>query len=219
MGNQLQPLPDTFPKGIALIGGIGAGKSTTANALMAISGDPIFTPFGLVPIRLSFADALRSEVAKVLSAAECDSKDILTVKDRLMVYDRYLKALKDPELKKPYRPLMQWWGQWRRNTCGDSYWRDKVITRINDIRWMQKSPILPLIDDCRYDNEYHLLKTNGFIFIKLAPNPDPSYVETNANQTHDSEIDWKLWEVDLELDWEPLTSRVAKIADYLDSYL
>lgn len=168
---------------VVLFGPISSGKSTTANAL---------EPTGF--IRLSFADALREEVAKALAPDEVD---------------KTVALMRSPETKEYYRPLLQWWGSNRRVTDKD-YWVRKLLQKLNE-HLVRRQHIV--IDDCRYKNERVALNQYGATFFLLAPNPD-ALVQHQA-ELHESERDWRIFPYNAYLPWIPPTERADAIISYL----
>lgn len=180
--------------GIALIGAQKAGKSTTAKALNQLIQNSH---------RISFADALREEVAETL--AENDP-------DPLHDKEWFLREMTTVPNKYHYGPLLQWWGTDFRRAQRPNYWVEKVINRIT----RSANSALWLVDDCRFQNEYDALKDIGFVFVKLGPNPlssagDLSAVADKRNPNHASELDWPSWEVDEDLPWGTLRQRCEQI--------
>lgn len=184
--------------GIALIGSQKAGKSTTAKALrMLITNSQ----------RISFADALRDEVAEVLADNDPDP-----------LHDKewFLNAMTTVPDKYHYGPLLQWWGTDFRRAQLPTYWVDKVINKIT----RTGGNTVWLIDDCRFQNEYDALKDLGFFFIRLGPNPltgadNLAAIADKRNPNHASELDWPSWEVDEDLPWGPLRRRCDQIISAL----
>lgn len=164
--------------GIAFVGPIGSGKTTTAAWYIKY----------FHAVRLSFADPLKIEIADALA-------------DTPEQAWQYLLEMKDPVMKAQWRTIMQWWGtEFRRNRFGENYWVDKAMEQVkNDVTgqfWVS--------DDCRFMNEYEVLKKEGFKFARLLP-------EKEVPSSHASEDEWKLFDVDLEVPWEDLQQRIEKI--------
>ena len=161
---------------IALIGPPRSGKSSIGDAWLEISGGGE---------RLSFASALKDEVAAVLNKA------------RPEVSHRVL--LDDLEAKREYRGLLQWWGVWRRETAGNDYWGSKLRAQIHMVGAHQPWRNI-VIDDCRFPNEYDMLKEAGFTFVLLEPGETDR--DLGALAEHESEQHWPTFEVDHVLDFE-----------------
>ncbi len=168
---------------VAIVGPIGSGKTTTANALNSYK-------------RISFADALREEVAGVLSTTPEQKAAILA-------------EMRDPKVKAKWRHILQAWGTIRRNMDED-YWvhclADTMFEAVNDRKHV-------VIDDCRYNNEHTFLRQHGAKFFSLAPNPE--YSTDPEFDKHASEQDWKLFPVDMHLPWGPVEERTGAILQYM----
>lgn len=93
----------TKPTGIALVGEPGSGKSSIADALVALVGGE----------RLSFAGALKDEVANALGWTD-------TFKNL------HRERMDIPDVKDAYRPLLQAWGSFRRAEDPE-YWL-RIVT-------------------------------------------------------------------------------------------
>lgn len=153
-------------KRIALLGEPGSGKSSVAAAL---------------GYTLSFASALRMELARVLA----DN----TGRPPMDIYEEMEYVV----TKDNYRTLLQGWGTWRRSGDND-YWVRQVERRLT----LLDDRDIIAVDDCRYPNEYDMLKEQGFYFVRLMEGP---YVRslTTEQREHPSEIWWRDFEVDKEL--------------------
>jgi hypothetical protein len=129
---------------IGISGKMGTGQTTLATHLAELGGGR----------GVSFADALREEVADVfsvpveaLTSREC--KDLM----RVPVGFQTLSV----------RELLQWWGALRRQ--GDPlYWVDKTLSGVDAD---QKD--LTIIDDVRYRNEAAAIIATGGYLIRLHP--------------------------------------------------
>ena len=121
-----------------------------------------------------------------------------------------------------FRPLLQWWGQYRRNTEGDDYWVQKLMDRIDS-----KPPNLILtVDDCRYFNEYDALRERGFWFIRLADGWSPTSTEDQQNailkapagKVPGSEVEHPYFECDYHLPWaDSVSKRIDSLKRILSS--
>jgi len=138
---------------IGIAGKKKSGKSLAANYIKA------FAPSKVVIV--SYADALKDEVAKACS-----------------VNRQYIEDHKDN-----FRLILQGWGtDYRRKLCGDDYWINKLITRLNEISNITPNAIV-IIPDVRFRNEArNILMLNGFLInVTRLSNVD--------NDTHESEND------------------------------
>lgn len=168
---------------VVLVGPIGSGKTTTANAFVSYK-------------RISFADALREEVALVFETAS-ERRDAI------------LAEMRDPKAKAKWRHMLQAWGTIRRN-LNEDYWVNKLATTMTPLLADRKHVV---IDDCRYNNEHTFLRQHGAKFFSLAPNPE--YSTDPEFDKHTSEQDWKLFPVDMHLPWGPVEERVGAILHYM----
>lgn len=161
---------------IALIGDFGSGKTTIAQAWCDIVGG----------VKLSFAEALKWEVAYTLAHAD----------DDMSLVDYYYDQMLSPITKDKYRTLLQWWGTEYRRAQDPEYWLKKMQ---GSLLIAKDKPIA--IDDCRFDNELKLLRSEGFRIIRLESGATVR-PQTNEQQGHASEQDWKHWSVDTVLPFE-----------------
>lgn len=165
----------------ALIGAPGSGKSSIADAL---------------GVRMSFADGVRREVADYLLPIICMVTDGA-------ISDEYdvLTYMTDPGTKDAFRPLLQTWGTEFRRTQDPDYWCRALEQRI--VRSMSEDQSRTLVvDDCRFPNEYEMLRRKGFKFIRLESG---AYTRplTGEQLLHASEQHWPQFPVDLVLDFQP----------------
>lgn len=143
---------------IGISGKMGTGKTTLADLLVGTIGGK----------RISFADALRKEVADAFGIPES------MLGDRL--YKEAGKVTVGNRVMTP-RALMQWWGGMRRETDRD-YWLHKTYSNIGGR--------LTVIDDVRYQNEARFIDNIGGLLVRLEP-----YVgwEPGGGAGHISETD------------------------------
>ena len=125
---------------IGIAGQMRTGKSSTARYFHEEYGWPIF----------SFAVALRRELGEALFPHLIPS-----AAHKLLGSESVID-------KNTLRPLLQAWGQGRRDIHGENYWVHKVDEEIQKC----KSDIV-LIDDVRHPNEADYILRNGGILIRL----------------------------------------------------
>jgi hypothetical protein len=163
---------------VALCGNPGSGKSTIAQAWADKVGG----------VRLSFAQGLRMEVANALAGA-----DSIGAPDRIaFVADHHLRAMQDPATKDQYRELLQRWGVWRRSR-DENYW---VRPLEMALAYYPTRPIV--IDDCRFTNEYEMLKGENFTFVVLDDGETVREM-TPEQAAHESEAYWRDFSFDFNL--------------------
>ena len=172
----MAPRTVTEIKGIVLCGLPGSGKTTIADEIAALMGWE----------RRSFADPLKTEVANALAYTHSSGLDLATIHRELMQH---------PGRKDKYRPLLQAWGSFFRASEPD-YWVKKLRSTLGVTGKY-------VIDDCRYDNEYRMLRDAGFVFVLLEPGPTHRPFGSEAEADHESERDWPVFGFDVLLDYEP----------------
>jgi hypothetical protein len=159
---------------------------------------------------MSFASTLRQEVAAAI-AFPVNAKAPALVQGMI-----------NRDTKEQFRPLLQWWGQYRRNTEGEDYWVQKLMDRIDS-----KPPNLTLaVDDCRYFNEYDALHERGFKFVRLADGWTPTstgdqqnaILEAPAGKVPGSEVEHPYFECDYHLPWaDSVSKRIDSLKRILSS--
>lgn len=180
---------------IALLGQPGTGKTTIADAWAELTGGAL----------LGFAHALKDEVAYAIVAVETH----LTEEERERLYSRIRAEMDDPTTKDQYRGILQWWGTDYRRAQDDRYWLDKLHARVCSL-----SPDVPIaIDDCRFPNEYDLLRELGFRFVRLEVGDHVR--EMGAHADHESERHWPSFETDITLPYLQGPRTQARILDGL----
>lgn len=110
-------------------------------------------------IKIAFADALKDEIYELF----------------LKPFNIERSYLDDDATKENLRPLMQAWGNARRELINPSYWMDKAFEKIND------PDAIYIITDCRYLNELKYIKSLGGTCLHIYRGFDDS--------THLSEIE------------------------------
>lgn len=179
------------PNRIALVGPPGSGKTTIANAFAV-------DRFGY---RLSFADGVRREVVDAIRAIDGDEGA-----------DAAFWQMRDPATKDEWRALLQAWGTDFRRARDPQYW-----VRVLDDRIAMYGTGMPLaVDDCRFPNEYDMLRAHDFTFVQLMPGHTTRHMGAQAG--HLSEQHWPDFEVDLVLPFtEGPDAQAAAIVQALGS--
>ena len=188
-----------YPKHIAFIGPIGSGKSACALAYVLYGGQ-----------RLSFAKTLRQEVASAL-AFPVNAK-----------VPALVQGMKNRDTKERFRPLLQWWGQYRRDTEGQDYWVQKLMATIDG----KPHKFVLAVDDCRYFNEYDALRERGFKFVRLADGPRPTstgaqqaaILEASTGEIPGSELEHPYFDCDYYLPWaDSVSKRIYSLKGIMSS--
>lgn len=155
---------------IAFIGGMGVGKTTTAQLLVDYRE---YT-------RMSFADAVKDDVVELLNYAIEKKGDFLdptlTTPITRATIEKYKNAV--------FRPFLQWYGTdfWRTFIGAEHFWLQRLEQKITT---SGDRPIV--IDDCRFPNEAVFLRTLGFHVIKLERTFESNIVEFK-NHSSETEI-------------------------------
>lgn len=164
---------------IGLAGPSKSGKTTLAAELKRYG----FT-------RVAFADALRYEVFEAFCHNQ--PREVQEEVTKLL-YDRT-----NPD-KERIRPLLQAWGQLRRDLAGENYW----VLRLDES--IQHLPLV-VIDDVRYPNEAEYVRTDlKGIVVTLLPEKEPSA------GAHPSETEYTRIRADLELPRLPVDQQVSLV--------
>ena len=164
----------------------GSGKTTIADALVEMTGGE----------RLSFAQGVKDEIVAAISAIDGPEAGA-----------EALLQMADPETKDGWRALLQAWGTDFRRAQNTHYWLDKLHSRLTE--WRAAAPPLVVVDDCRFPNEYDLLREVGFVFVQLLPG-EQTREQTEDIAAHESERYWPEFEVDYRLAYEPGPQRQAE---------
>lgn len=183
----------------ALVGAPGSGKSSIADAL---------------GVRMSFADGVRREVAGILAPiTRTQIGRMFGVPEALWPStEAHVEALMtdmtNPDIKDTYREILQVWGTDFRRAQDPDYWCRALAERIVRSRAEDSSRIL-VVDDCRFTNEYEMLRKGGFKFVLLESGASTRPL-TGAQLAHESEKYWPTFHVDLVLDYQPGPSAQAQ---------
>lgn len=188
---------------IALCGPIASGKTTTAEYLARHHG---FT-------RTSFAVGVKIELAHALATTFDPNPYSLEARTDENLRAKHLARMTGQQAeKRPYRAALQFWGtELRRTLTGSEYWTDRMAAALNIDRLS-----LHVIDDCRFENEYRMLRNRNFLFFRLLPNPEagPSLltrVFRRQKDEHASERDWKRFQYDAVIPWVSVEDRAQLI--------
>ena len=120
-----------------------------------------------------------------------------------------------PQLEgKTIRHTLQTLGtQWGRQMMGEEIWAN---TCVREALWLIQSGVSVVIDDCRFHNEYKLLRDAGAKFVRLSREDMPEQV----NPGHESEADWPHFPVDAAVlnpsdgvkNWSALAGKAILVA-------
>lgn len=176
-------MTETFvPPSVALIGPPGSGKSSIAAVYAALVGGRV----------MSFAEALRLEVAWAIAGSEAQETIARGTHDARKLVRYHYGRMRNPETKDVYRRLLQVWGtEFRREQDAD-YW---VRALVKDFA---RRSVPVAVDDCRFPNEYAALKELGFVFIRLEPG-DTVREQSEEALAHPTEQYWSTFDVDYTL--------------------
>jgi hypothetical protein len=109
-----------------------SGKNTVAKMIADLTS--------LKCEEFAFADSLKQEVAEMCGT--------------------YLFTIE--ENKNLYRPLLQAWGIYKRQTCGADYWIEQVVRKIQS-----SSCDIALVTDVRFRNELEALRILGARVVRI----------------------------------------------------
>jgi dephospho-CoA kinase len=147
---------------IGLTGKKYSGKTTTCDIALNY-----FSEKGFKCAHINFADPLKDEVYELLL--------------RGLGYPR--EILDDPEQKKRFRALLQWWGTELRRQEKETYWTDQIEKSIEDHR--NKGFDIFFISDVRFLDEAQLVKNLGGYVIRVKRPTD----DNSDNHQSEKEID------------------------------
>jgi len=128
---------------IGIAGSMRSGKTTLATSLATTYGLPV----------VSFAESLRMEVSQAFFPKKSKSDA------------RYLWSLLEETDKSKTRPILQAWGQGKRDLVDANYWVYRLFEylRVKDIK-------VAICDDVRHANEAQAIIDGGGIIIRLVAN-------------------------------------------------
>ena len=147
---------------IGIAGSMRSGKTTLANMIAQTYNIPV----------VSFAESLRYEVAQAYFPKQGKAEA------------RFMWSLLEEKDKSLTRPLLQAWGQAKRDLRYPDYWCDRLF------EYMEKKGIeFAVCDDVRHVNEAQWILANGGFIIRLVADGD-TLLERGADETamlHSSE--------------------------------
>lgn len=128
--------------------------------------------------RLAYADALKYEVASMVTSyfkgqwyRDHDSPEeneafrssfIQTIIGKMN--DDQINPATGQAVKEQFRLILQWWGtEFRRQMFTDSYWRDKLATKIRTL----KADQIAVVTDVRFPDEADQIKEMGGILVRV----------------------------------------------------
>lgn len=205
------PVDHPIPHGVVFIGPIHSGKTATSEWLINNHTPLTEAKKRIVEYdfhKFSFADAVRQEVVTACYPFDIDKQ-----------HDA-LAEMHDLILKEQWRPILQFWGTElrRRHDHQPDYWVDKLRMSIGTagLRFDHSTASMPhmhrhlfVIDDCRYANEYYMLKQLGCMFIGLDPHPE---FPPPDRPEHESEEFWRnVPFVDMQMGWMSIQARGKSI--------
>ena len=132
------------PVVIGIAGSMRSGKTTLANMIAQTYNIPV----------VSFAESLRYEVAQAYFPKQGKSEA------------RFMWSLLEEKDKSLTRPLLQAWGQAKRELRHPDYWCERMF------EYMEKKGIeIAVCDDVRHVNEAEWIIANGGFIIRLISHP------------------------------------------------
>lgn len=172
---------------VAFVGHMRSGKDSIAECLQAL-----YATQGIV--RLSFADALKQEVADALNTT------------RAVGEPKFDVAFFNNDANRPrFRPLLQWWGTEYRRAQDPDHWVRIVEQRIHAL----DSNFSLVCTDARFLNELDMLHRRGFKVVHLDMEVEQLYdylrdqglsrEQISAQLDHPSEREWKVFPSDIRL--------------------
>jgi len=145
---------------IGICGNMKSGKSSLASQLSQAFDLPI----------LSFAESLRVEVAQAFFHPKRKTDA------------RYLWDMLEQQDKTLTRPILQAWGQGRRDLRHEDYWVNR-LQEYADSKGIEYA----IIDDVRHENEAKHILDNGGLIIRLHANEQVLISRGAVNLGHSSE--------------------------------
>jgi hypothetical protein len=143
------------PVVIGIAGSMRSGKTTLANMIAQTYDLPV----------VSFAESLRYEVAQAYFPKQGKAEA------------RFMWSLLEEKDKTLTRPLLQAWGQAKRDLRDPDYWCERMF------EYMEKKGIeVAVCDDVRHVNEAEWILANGGFIIRLVADDD-TLLERGASET------------------------------------
>lgn len=191
---------------VALIGSMRSGKSSIADCLRATLGAEQMV------INLSFARALKQEVAELLNGTRQPTQEPFTAE----FFDR--------DANRPlYRPLLQWYGTEYRRGQKANYWVEKVEQVIQSYDGILSFTCT----DARFLNELEMLKKNNFRIVLLDLDQAELYdylsdkgmsrEQISRQLSHPSENEWRNFKPDFVV--QSRFGNLPRITREIASYL
>lgn len=145
---------------IAIAGPMRSGKSTLAAALSTRFDIPV----------VSYAEAVRQEVSQAFFPKQQRAEA------------RFLWDILESQDKTLTRPILQAWGQGRRDLVSSDYWVNRLMHYIEKRGYPHV-----IIDDLRYPNEAESVVRNGGFIIRLSADNETLRERGAKHTEHPSE--------------------------------
>lgn len=111
----------------------------------------------------------KDELAKLMSQ-KCNGKTVrIAFADELKIEVAHICGVTVSFIennKEFFRPILQWWGSFKRKTINQNYWVDKALAKINSE--IDAGINVIFIPDLRFRNEAKTLKEVGSVLIRIA---------------------------------------------------
>lgn len=173
---------------LAITGGFRTGKDTLASIMLNLFGPEVTT-------QLAFADALKEELARItydtVARPDMARRGIAPSRGD---FEAWLAMERDARTRNG--PGWQWWGEYRRQTCGQDYW----IRHLDFRKRIARAALLEhnlILADMRYHNECEWAKDFGFYTVRVE---GPCRAQDPRDPNHSSERHIKELGVDLVID-------------------
>jgi hypothetical protein len=184
---------------LALLGAPGSGKTSIAVEWAALRTELDSHD----AMKVGFADELRLEASSYMGRVISDDWHRSPGRNgsRREAQLWLMTQFQHPATKDRWRPLLQWWGTDFRRDVDEDYWCEKVAERITRFEAINRGlPRGIVVDDCRFPNEYAMLRERGFTFVRLLDGETTRDLTTEQRE-HESEAYWPTFEADIELDY------------------